>query len=145
MKTQHYLAWIYYFKGNLLLAKSLFFELLESDIAPADKAKIAFQLGVDFQKKQSYKKAVFWYEKQMKEWPDPDYQGKSRFWIAECYYLQYRENPEKSPAEDKQKAIDLFSENLSSKRPVSPLISRYHRGWLFYAMERLLLVADKQH
>lgn len=130
LKTQHYLAWIYYFNGNLLLAKSMFFELLEADIPKPDKAKIAYQLGVDFQKKERYTKAISWYEKQMKEWPDPEFQDQSRFWIAECYYLLHVKNPEKSPVADKRKAIRLFTQNLNLEKPISPDISRYHRGWL---------------
>jgi tetratricopeptide (TPR) repeat protein len=135
LKTQHYLAWVYYFQGNLLLAKSMFFELLEADISNADKAKIAFQLGVDFQKKKRYSKAISWYEKQMKQWPDPTFQKRSRFWIAECYYLLFIDSPEKSSARERKIAIRFFTENLALKTPVSPLISRYHRGWLYHSLE----------
>ncbi|MBU2512319.1 hypothetical protein KJ966_13365 [bacterium] len=135
-QNQHYLAWIYYFQGKTILAKSLFFELLESKIPQADKAKISFQLGIDAQKQENYQKAISWYERQMSEWPHPDYQDRSRFWIAECYYLEFKKQPETSTSAHKEKSIRLYSENLNLEKPVSPDISRYHRGWLLIAQDR---------
>ena len=134
LENQHYLSWIHYFKGDTLLAKSMFFELLESDIPDLDKAKMAFQLAVEAQKQEKYKNAISWYERQMKEWPNNEFQDRSRFWVAECLYLIFKKTPEASSSEDKQKAIGLFSENLNLEKPVSLKISRYHRGWLLYEL-----------
>ncbi len=136
LQNQHYLAWIYYFQGKTILAKSMFFELLESKIPREDKAKISFQLGINAQNQEKYQKAIIWYERQMNEWPHPDYQDRSRFWIAECYYLAFRKQPESSTTVHKEKSIKLFGENLNLEKPVSADISRYHRGWLSVALDR---------
>lgn len=136
LKTQHSLAWIYYFTKKSLLAKSLFFELLESPLSTNEKAKMAFQLGLDSQQNDRYNKAITWFERQLTEWPDPEVDARSKFWIAECYYLKYKNKPDTSSPEEQLKAIELYSNNLQTEEPLSPLISRYHRGWLLTAQNK---------
>ena len=136
LKTQHYLAWIYYFTGETLLAKSLFFELLESEINDTDKAKIAFQLGIEAQKNNRYEKAISWFERQLTEWPLPEVSKRSEFRIAECYFLKYQNDPDSSTKEEKEKAIELYTGNLEDRSPVSPVESRYQRGKLLTALGR---------
>ncbi len=93
LETQNLLAWVYYFQGKELLAKSLFFELLESKIEDDVKTRISFQMAVDAQKKGDFRKAVSWYHRQMTKWPHANFQDRSRFWMAECLFQIHKKSP----------------------------------------------------
>ncbi len=134
LQAQNFLAWTYFFQGKQLLAKSLFLELLESKISVDYKARIGFQLAVDWQKEKKYRRAITWYKRQMNDWPHPDFQDKSRFWIAECYFLIYRQNSEELKSNEIDEAVDFYSKNIMLKQPVAPLVSRHHRGQ-FYILQ----------
>lgn len=131
LEAKNNLAWTYYFQEKVDLANELFLQLLQSDLADVHKAKICFQYAVDAQKLGDYRESIKWHEKLMAQWPHPEFIDKSRFWIAESLFLLNQPPKEEISPQDKQKAIQLYSQNLELDNPIEPENSHYHRGWFF--------------
>ena len=136
IETQHNLSWIYYHTGNTLMAKSLFFDALDSPITKEEKARIAYQLGIEAQKSGRHKNALSWFARQLSEWPDPDIKPKSDLGIAQSHYYIFKENPKQSSKKDREKSVKLLTTNIKSKNPISLEQSRYQRGWLLNSLNR---------
>ncbi len=136
IETQHNLAWIYYHTGNTLMAKSLFYDALDSPVTMEEKARIAYQLGVEAQKSDRHKNALSWFERQLSEWPDPEIKPKSSLGIAQSHYFIFRDNPKQSSKKAREQAIKLLTININSKNPISLEQSRYQRGWLLNSLNR---------
>ena len=135
LEIKRFLAWTYHFQGRKEQAEKAFIGLLNEDIDKDSKAKICYQLGVEAHKLNNYPKAIFWFEKQMKTWPHPDFQDKSRFWIAESYF-SIHQNPEQNISkQDKIKAINLYVDNLNIESPLEPILSYLHRGQLYFSLK----------
>lgn len=136
VETQHNLAWIYYHTGNTLMAKSLFYDALDSPVTREEKARIAYQLGIEAQKSNRHKNALSWFERQLSEWPDSEIKPKSNLGIAQSHYFIYKESPKQSSKKDREKAVKLLTINIKSKHPVSLEQSRYQRAWLLNSLNR---------
>lgn len=137
LEAKNYLAWTYYFQGDKEPARSLFLQLLESNLSDIHKAKIAYQFAIDAQKRADYREAISWHERLMKQWPHPDFNDKSRFWIAESLFLLNQLPKHQISKAEKQKAITFFSQNLLLETPVEPENSHYHRGWFLLDLGKI--------
>ncbi|MCP4750880.1 MAG: tetratricopeptide repeat protein [Proteobacteria bacterium] len=136
LEALNYLAWTFHFQDKKNRAKDIFLELLKSEIEDVFKARISFQLAVDAQKEKNYRKAIDWYELLLLKWPHPDFRFKSEYWMAESLFLIHQISPEELSKEEKEKAVELYSRNLGLKHPIGPENSRYHRGWLYLALQQ---------
>jgi len=135
LEGQNYIAWSHYFQGQTDKSDVLFIELLESEIGAEFKSKISFQMGVDTHKKREYRKSINWFEYQINKWPHPDFDDKARFWIAESIYMVHRQSTEKLAPQEIERAVALYTRNLSLQKPENIPLSHYHRGWLYLNLE----------
>ena len=129
------LSWSHNFSGNFERAEGQFKKLLKSKVGQAQKAKIAFQMGIIQLKRDRFKKGRAWFINQKSKWPDPIYDRMSTFWFAESVYLAEQKDSTLFSQWDKQEAIKAYGENIQSKIPFEPEQSLLHRGWLRLALK----------
>ena len=136
LDAERLLAWSYYFLGKREMAVKRFVVLLDREIDDDSKARIGFQLGIEAYKDRQYDRAIYWHERQMKQWPHEEYQNRSRFWIAEAIYAIYQQPDGKVGNADRRKAIELYGINLSEEKPIEPETSRLHLAWLHLSLKQ---------
>lgn len=138
LEARRYLAWIYYFQGKKKSAHKWFVILLNINISTAHKAEISYQMALDQQKAGKLKKAIFWYKRQLNEFPDKRYQDHSRFWVSELTFQTYKNNLAKLSVKKQNKLIQAYTKNLSLKTPINAEVALYHRALLYYHQKNIV-------
>lgn len=132
LEARRYLAWIYHFQGKKKEAHKWFVILLNVDISTPYKAEICYQLALDQQAKGNFDKAIFWYQRQLKEFPDSRYQNISKFWVAELNFQKNKNHLAQIEKRQRDLMIQTYARDLSLKKPVNAETSLYHRALLYY-------------
>ena len=135
LEATNSLTWAVHFQGKRQEAKILFEELLRSKLDEDRKAKITYQLGVNWYQDKQYHISIEWYERLIKDWPRSEFVAKAQYGIAESIYMLHQSGKQKASKEEKERAIRLYTENLSNPAPIEPELSRYHRAWLYISLQ----------
>lgn len=131
------LAWAAAWAGQTQAAGKRFVALLKEPIESDQKARIAFQLGVDRYQAKDYAGAYGAYKDQWTRWPLAELNQTSRFWSARSVLAW---GVEAGPERQKE-ALWLLEENLKAPKPIEPLQTLRGVAWL---QEQLGLLAEAQ-
>ena len=131
LEAEYLLGWCYHFQKLEKQAEASFTHLLTLPLKRENKTKISFQLATYAQNRKQYVRANHWYQRQMDEWPSPEFQSRSRFQIAENIFRLTQTKKSKPDKKEVSKAIRYLTKNINAKKPVKLVISRYYRGWLY--------------
>lgn len=137
LEARRFLAWIYYFQNRKKEAHKWFVILLNVDLPKNHKAEICNQLALDQRKAGHLKKAIFWYTRQLKQFPDPRYQNNSRFWIAELTFQRHKDDLSKLSQQKRNEIVKAYTDNLALSSPVNAETSLYHRALIYYHQNQL--------
>ncbi|MGK0289561.1 MAG: TolA-binding protein [bacterium] len=135
-EAQYLLAWSLHSQKLHQQAEPLFTKLVNGEFTTAQKAAMMFQIALYARDRKEFQKAITLLEKQIKEFPDEQFQYRSQFWIAELIYLRHQNNPKQVLVKEQNYAIDLFTKNINREKPIEAVRSRYHRGWLYYYQKK---------